>query len=138
MKEYQEIQLLDLRIAAGGKSVGKAGFRLKNLKFDLRVQRQKSRLKTSWEVGNMATGATHRVTPSAACSAGLLSWQEQLMLLHRAPVVFTPGRPSGNVIRDLSLGGLLDSRARREDLCPELSGSVMTLAPCSYNFDPLT
>lgn len=86
----------------------------------------------------MATGATHCVTPSVAllCCFALLT--EQLMLLDRAPVVFTPEETIWKCNQRPEPQGIIGpSRARKEDLCPELSGSVMTLAPCSYNFDPL-
>lgn len=50
-------------------------------------------------------------------------------------VMFMEGKPAGNTIRDLSLGGLLGPTEHEGNICAQ--SSVMTLLPCRCNFELL-
>lgn len=107
--------------------------------FDLQAQKsQKWQWDVPWECEekgqSLATGATHHVIPRPAV---LLS-ARLLMLLDSVQEVFTPEETIWKHNQRPEPQGIIRaSQAWKEDLCPELFGSVTTLAPHSHNFDPL-
>lgn len=145
LQDHQEIQLLVLRMCAVGEECWWGRLLSKKWESNLQVQTQRSKLKIAWGhkglggggCQNLTTGATHSVIPNATPTCWCVSARAADAVGQSKQVVFIPEETIWKCNQRPEPRGIIGPRqAWKEDLCPELFGSAVTLAPFGCNFWP--